>query len=145
MAKANKEGKKGKSRKSILKTIRLIENNNKLIKKYYEELEKQTVFLYLYDMKELLKYLIIRCTTRHAKTAIEVYNALYPKQKEIVYIEKPIITQVENNLSVTSVPKTKSKRDEIMESLSYLRSKKVKTKQDKESIYSLEMVLNNMK
>ena len=32
-----------------------------------------------------------------------------------------------------------------MESLSYLRSKKVKTKQDKESIYSLEMVLNNMK
>jgi len=40
MAKANKEGKKGKSRKSILKTIRLIENNNKLIKKYYEELEK---------------------------------------------------------------------------------------------------------
>lgn len=145
MAKAKKEGKKGKSRKSILKTIRLIENNNKLIKKYYEELEKQTVFLYLYDMKELLKYLIIRCTTRHAKTAIEVYNTLYPKQKEIVYIEKPIITQVENNLSVTSVPKTKSKRDEIMESLSYLRSKKVKTKQDKESIYSLEMVLNNMK
>ena len=96
-------------------------------------------------MKELLKYLIIRCTTRHAKTAIEVYNTLYPKQKEIVYIEKPIITQVENNLCVTSVPKTKSKRDEIMESLSYLRSKKVKTKQDKESIYSLEMVLNNMK
>jgi hypothetical protein len=96
-------------------------------------------------MKELLKYLVIRCTTRHAKTAIEVYNTLYPKQKEIVYIEKPIITQVENNLSVTSVPKTKSKRDEIMESLSYLRNKKVKTKQDKESIYSLEMVLNNMK
>jgi hypothetical protein len=40
MAKAKKEGKKGKSRKSILKTIRLIENNNKLIKKYYEELKK---------------------------------------------------------------------------------------------------------
>ena len=96
-------------------------------------------------MKELLKYLVIRCTTRHAKTAIEVYNTLYLKQKEIVYVEKPVITQVENNLSVTSVPKTKSKRDEIMESLSYLRSKKVKTKQDKESIYSLEMVLNNMK
>jgi hypothetical protein len=96
-------------------------------------------------MKELLKYLIIRCTTRHAKTAIEVYNTLYPKQKEIVCIEKPVMTQVENNLSVTSVPKTKSKRDEVMESLSYLRSKKVKTKQDKESIYSLEMVLNNMK
>ena len=40
MAKAKKEGKKGKSRKSILKTLRLIENNNLLIQKYYEELGK---------------------------------------------------------------------------------------------------------
>jgi|688.fasta_scaffold484349_2 hypothetical protein len=38
MAKAKKEGKKGKSRKSILKTLRLIENNNRLISKYQEEL-----------------------------------------------------------------------------------------------------------
>lgn len=40
MSKARKEGKKGKSRKSILKTLRLIENNNKKLKKYYEELDK---------------------------------------------------------------------------------------------------------
>lgn len=40
MSKARKEGKKGKSRKSILKTLRLIENNNKKLKKYYEELGK---------------------------------------------------------------------------------------------------------
>ena len=40
MAKARKEGKKGKSRKSILKTLRMIENNNKLIQKYQEELGK---------------------------------------------------------------------------------------------------------
>ena len=38
MAKTKKEGKKGKSRKSILKTLRLIENNNRLISKYQEEL-----------------------------------------------------------------------------------------------------------
>ncbi len=38
MAKARKEGKKGKSRKSILKTLRMIENNNRLISKYQEEL-----------------------------------------------------------------------------------------------------------
>jgi hypothetical protein len=38
MSKAKKEGKKGKSRKSILKTLRLIENNNRLISKYQEEL-----------------------------------------------------------------------------------------------------------
>ena len=95
-------------------------------------------------MKELLKYLVIRCTTRHAKTALEVYNSLYPKQKEIVYIETPVYTQVENSMSVTSVP-VKSKKDEVIASLNYLKSKKVKTKQDKDSIYSLEMVLKSMK
>ena len=95
-------------------------------------------------MKELLKYLVIRCTTRHAKTAIEVYNTLYPKQKEVKYIERPVISQVENSMTVSSVS-TKPKKDEVLESLNYLKSKKVKTKQDKESIYSLEMVLKNIK
>lgn len=41
--------------------------------------------------------------------------------------------------------KPKSKRDEIVDSLNYLKSKDVKTKQDRESIYTLEMVLKNMK
>jgi hypothetical protein len=88
-------------------------------------------------MKELLKYLIIRITTRHAKTAIDVYNTLYPKQKEVIYVD--------NSTPVVSVQNTKSKKDEILNSLNYLKNKKVKTKQDKESIYSLEMVLKNMK
>jgi hypothetical protein len=95
-------------------------------------------------MKELLKYLIIRITTRHTKTAIDVYTTLYPNQKEVIYIEKPVISQVESNMSVVSVQNTKSKKDEILDSLNYLKNKKVKTKQDKESIYSLEMVLKNM-
>lgn len=34
MAKARKEGKKGKSRKSILKTLRMVKRNEELIKKY---------------------------------------------------------------------------------------------------------------
>lgn len=95
-------------------------------------------------MKELLKYLVIRCTTRHAKTALEVYNTLYPKQKELIYVERPVTSQVGNNMTVSSVS-SKSKKDEILESLNYLKSKKVKTKQDKDSIYSLEMVLKSMK
>jgi hypothetical protein len=87
-------------------------------------------------MKELLKYLVIRLTTRHAKTAIDIYNTLYPNQKEVVYVD--------NTTSVVSVQNTKSKKGEILDSLNYLKNKKVKTKQDKESIYSLEMVLKNM-
>ena len=52
----------------------------------------------------------------------------------------------EGNESIDVVEtKPKSKRDEIIDSLNYLKSKNVKTKQDRESIYTLEMVLKNMK
>ena len=43
------------------------------------------------------------------------------------------------------IAKPKSKKDEIIQSLNYLKSKEVKTKQDRDSIYTLEMVLRNMK
>jgi hypothetical protein len=38
-----------------------------------------------------------------------------------------------------------NKKQEIMDSLCYLKSKEKKTNQDKESIYTLEMILRNMK
>ena len=40
MSKARKEGKKGKSRKSVLNTLKMIQKNNILLQKYYKELEK---------------------------------------------------------------------------------------------------------
>ena len=40
MARAKKEGKKKKNRKSVLKTLRLIENNNILIEKYKKLLDE---------------------------------------------------------------------------------------------------------
>ena len=43
------------------------------------------------------------------------------------------------------ITKPKTKRDEVIESLSYLKSKEFKTKQDRESIYTLEVVLKSMK
>jgi hypothetical protein len=39
MAKARKEGKKGKSRKSINKTLKLINHNNVMLKKFYDEMK----------------------------------------------------------------------------------------------------------
>ena len=42
-------------------------------------------------------------------------------------------------------PKVSNKKQEVIDSLNYLRSKTTKTKKDKESIYALEMVLKNMK
>lgn len=40
MAKAKKEGKKSKSRKSILKTLKMIENNNRILKKLKDVVSK---------------------------------------------------------------------------------------------------------
>lgn len=97
-------------------------------------------------MKELIKYLVIRLTTRHAKTASDIYQVLYPvKKNEIVYVDRIINTTTSENVSVSSVANTNTKKNEVLNSLGYLKNKSVKTKQDKESIYSLEMVLKNMK
>ncbi len=43
MAKAKKEGKKKKSRKSILKTLKMVQNNDILIKKYKKENENKSI------------------------------------------------------------------------------------------------------
>jgi hypothetical protein len=43
MAKAKKEGKKKKSRKSILKTLKMVQNNDILINKYKKENEKKSI------------------------------------------------------------------------------------------------------
>ena len=53
----------------------------------------------------------------------------------------PVVKKSQVN---NSTPKPKSKKEEVLQSLEYLKSKQVKTKQDKESIYTLEMVLKSM-
>ena len=54
------------------------------------------------------------------------------------------ITPIKKEDINTPINKEKSKKQELIDSLNYLKSKSVKSKQDKESIYSLEMVLKNM-
>lgn len=91
-------------------------------------------------MKELFKYLVIRLTTRHAKTAIEIYKDLYHTECQTSKINQ----SVGSVKSHSTISTSKTKKDELLESLEYLKSKKTKSKQDKESIYTLEMVLKNM-
>ena len=57
----------------------------------------------------------------------------------------PYCTEVVFGTVKIEVTETKSKKDEIIESLNYLKSKEVLTKKDKESIYMLEMILKNLK
>ena len=90
---------------------------------------------------KLLKYLIIRITCKGSDAAIRVYNTLYPNVEPTVpqpqIVKQPVIVP-------NSPLKPKDKKQEMVESLEYLKAKSVKSKQDKESISMLEAVLKNM-
>jgi hypothetical protein len=90
---------------------------------------------------KLLKYLIIRITCKGSDAAIRVYNTLYPEVKPIV--NQPQV--VKEPINVPNSPlKPMDKKQEMIESLEYLKSKSVKSKKDKESISMLEAVLKNI-
>jgi hypothetical protein len=91
---------------------------------------------------KLLKYLIIRVTCKSADTALKVYTTLYPEVKSII----PQPQVVKQSINIPNSPlKPMDKKQEMIESLEFLKGKSVKTKQDKESISMLESVLQNMK
>jgi hypothetical protein len=81
---------------------------------------------------------------------IKTKNQLFAYEKQIQYLQQRI-QELETELFKkecelrSKQPSKVNKKEELMVALSYLNNKTVKTKQDKESIYSLEMVLKNMK
>lgn len=90
-------------------------------------------------MKKFLTYYFIYRTTKDPMTAAKIYQMIYHPEKttnmQVFEYVKP---------SVVETPRVSDKKQEIIASLNYLKNKPIKSKQDKESIYSLEMVLNNM-
>jgi len=89
-------------------------------------------------MKKLFCYLIIRLTTRRALNAVKIFETIYhtkSEEKKVIIINKP------TELNTGTV---KSKKQEIVDAINYIKSKTEKTKKDKESLYSLEMVLKNL-
>jgi len=94
---------------------------------------------------KLLKYLIIYRTTKDPMMAAKIYQMIYHpeiKHSAVSVVQSPTLHYSEN---IPSVTKPTDKKTELMKSLEYLKSKKSPTKQDKDSIYTIEMVLKNMK
>ena len=83
-------------------------------------------------LTQLAVYILCGC---HDKTD-KIMEIIYDEKKSVN--PKPLV-------KTNSVKSAKPKKEELVDSLNYLKSKKTKTKQDKESIYTLEMVLKNMK
>jgi hypothetical protein len=106
-----------------------------------------------------LKFLLINLFIRDHRKTLEIINGLdcapknipsqkkLPKQKKVYVDMSSLLLTVEDNDDVFVEPikvlKPKSKRDELLEGLNYLKSKKIKTVKDKESIYTLELLLKS--
>ena len=90
-------------------------------------------------MKKLLCYLVIRLTTRRALNAVKIYETIYHRKSE----EKEVII-INNKVGLDDKGTVKSKKQEIIDAINYIKAKTDKTKKDKESLYSLETVLKSM-
>jgi hypothetical protein len=87
-------------------------------------------------MRKLLSILLIRLIVKDTDESIKIFNTVFkPSVDEPTY----------GNVSVTPPQhKPLTKKEELLESLEFLKNKKVKTKQDKESIEIINSVLKNM-
>jgi hypothetical protein len=85
-------------------------------------------------MEKLLTLLALKLIVKDGEKVVKLYNSIYPqKPQNMGSVSKP-----------KKIPVVKTKKDELIESLQYLKSKKTKTKKDKESINIIESVIKNM-
>ncbi len=93
------------------------------------------VFSYLCGMERLLTLIVLTAITKDINKSVNLVQQVYgdvPKQLDLSIKARQ--------------PKDKpmSKREELENTLSELKSKRVKTKVDKQNIYTLEQVIKNM-
>jgi hypothetical protein len=97
----------------------------------------KTIKLTKKEYKKLVKSIV-------EKTAQDIIDMI-GESTTIIYKDKPIEV-VKKPINVPNSPlKPMDKKQEMIESLEYLKKKPVKSKQDKISIDMLEAVLKNMK
>ena len=96
---------------------------------------------YICSMKKIIAYILVNLVTWNPDKSMEIVREFLGGKVPV----KPTTNKVvEPNQPQQKKAQPKSKKDELLESLKYLKSKEVKTKQDKESIYTLEVILKNM-
>lgn len=92
---------------------------------------------------KLLKYFIIYRTTKDPIMAAKIYQMIY--NPEIFQLTNVVDSKlICPEQKIVNGVKSINKKDELLTSLEYLKNKKIKTKKDKESIYTIEMVLKTM-
>lgn len=90
-------------------------------------------------MKKIIAYFLVQLVTKNPDKSVEIVESLLGSSKNVIHSQIKKVTN-QQKIKETNI----SKKDELESSLNYLKLKKNKTKQDKDSIYTLEMVLKNM-
>jgi len=100
-------------------------------------MEKKVIKLTKKEYKKLIKSVV-------EKTAQDIISMI-GESTTIIYQNKPMEV-IKSSTVVTNRPsKPVDKKEELLESLEFLRKKQYKTKQDKESIEIINSILKNMK
>jgi hypothetical protein len=92
-------------------------------------------------MKKVFTYILVNIFTWNPDKSLEIVREFLGDNTNV----KNNVKNTPNQITVHNSPlKPKDKKSEIIDSLNYLKSKTNKTKQDKDSIYTLEMILKNL-
>lgn len=86
-------------------------------------------------MEKLITLITLKLLMKDESKVVKVFESIYSVDSKY----KP------SNSSVGHVKKSNNKKEELLESLNYLKSKKKKSVKDRESIGILESVLSNLK
>jgi hypothetical protein len=95
------------------------------------------------NLFSIIVYIVIRLETKSPEKTKKIYSLIYDNNSKSS--KKPVIKKVVKSDDTKTEEDCDPKKQSIIDSLNYLKSKPNKTKQDKESIYSLEMILKNLK
>jgi hypothetical protein len=98
-------------------------------------------------MENLLSFLLIRVLSPNTTEAIKTYNRVFAEPKKPTPKPKRVVTPKpkEKIVPQPSVKKVITEEDELMESLTYFQNKSYQTKEDKESIRMIKLMLKNRK
>jgi hypothetical protein len=91
-------------------------------------------------MDKILTYLLILAITKDERKAKMVMDVLYSEKPKVITAKT---VGVKKTVSKPA-PVVNDKQKEIMDAIAYLKSKTKKTKEDKEKIQMLEVILKSM-
>ena len=96
-------------------------------------------------MIKLLKFWLLNRVIKNPTLSAEIYQMMY-QNRVFIRPATPYVEQTQKPISSISVPPSHSsnRRSELLSALTELKSKPLKTKQDRESIGMLEAALKNV-